>query len=209
MASLRQSFLNGALTRLLDPDGVLRAKIVEFVGRGDFGLASGPNPDGTYERIWYQELLPPDEVAFEAGVLLVKKAEAQALKKKPVTPLVGGGGGGAGATGGTTTTPVAPGGNGGTGPGPGGTLFPDTGTGSGPTPATGASTCPVSVAGTIPPELWNRLGTKVLPKLRTLKDFQISVNLSASAEASGANELKGELRQIVEDLGLKDSMHVD
>jgi hypothetical protein len=49
LASLRQSFLNGALTRLLDPDGVLKTKLVEFVGRGDFGLASGPKPEGGYE----------------------------------------------------------------------------------------------------------------------------------------------------------------
>ena len=40
LASLRQSFLNGSLTRLLDPDTILRGKIVEFVSRGDFGLAS-------------------------------------------------------------------------------------------------------------------------------------------------------------------------
>src|SRR5262249_26454598 len=37
LSSLRQSFLNGALTRLLDPDTVLRHKIVEFVQNGDFG----------------------------------------------------------------------------------------------------------------------------------------------------------------------------
>ena len=41
LASLRQSFLNGSLTRLVDPDAILKSKIVEFVGRGDFGLASG------------------------------------------------------------------------------------------------------------------------------------------------------------------------
>jgi hypothetical protein len=39
LASLRQSFLNGSLTRLVDPDSTLRSKIVEFVARGDFGLA--------------------------------------------------------------------------------------------------------------------------------------------------------------------------
>ena len=53
LASLRQSFLNGALTRLLDPDGVLKTKLVEFVGRGEFGLASGPKPEGGYERLWF------------------------------------------------------------------------------------------------------------------------------------------------------------
>ena len=31
LASLRQSFLNGSLTRLVDPDAILKAKIVEFV----------------------------------------------------------------------------------------------------------------------------------------------------------------------------------
>jgi hypothetical protein len=41
LASLRQSFLNGSLTRLIDPDSILRNKIVEFVGKGDLGLASG------------------------------------------------------------------------------------------------------------------------------------------------------------------------
>src|SRR5262245_14554882 len=49
LASLRQSFLNGSLTRLVDPDAILRNKLVEFVGRGDFGLASGPKTDGGYE----------------------------------------------------------------------------------------------------------------------------------------------------------------
>lgn len=199
LASLRQSFLNGSLTRLLDPDSVLRGKIVEFVGRGDFGLASGPSPDGTYERVWFQELLPPDEVAFEPGVLLVKKAQAQALKKKPGAPPSGGAPGPGPKPGGTP------------GPTPGAepTPEPTPGPGPGPGPAPTPSTAPVRVAGTIPPELWNRLGTKVLPKLRTLKGFTISVSLSASADTGGAAELRAELRQIIEDLGLTDSITVD
>ena len=41
LVSLRQSFLNGSLTRLVDPDAVLCRKIVEFVDKGDFGLGSG------------------------------------------------------------------------------------------------------------------------------------------------------------------------
>ena len=83
LASLRQSFLNGSLTRLVDPDAVLRSKIVEFVGRGDFGLASGQKRDGGYERVWFEELVAPDEVAFEAGVFLLRKATAETLKKAP------------------------------------------------------------------------------------------------------------------------------
>ena len=81
LASLRQSFLNGSLTRLVDPDLVLRSKIVELVGRGDFGLASDQTRDGGYERIWFEEPVAPDEVAFEAGVFLLRKATAQTLKR--------------------------------------------------------------------------------------------------------------------------------
>jgi hypothetical protein len=80
LASLRQSFLNGSLTRLVDPDGTLKSKIVEFVTRGDFGLASGKTADGAYDRMWFQEMLAPDEVAFEAGVFLLRKATAEALR---------------------------------------------------------------------------------------------------------------------------------
>ena len=80
LASLRQSFLNGSLTRLVDPDAILKSKIVEFVSRGDFGLASGRKPDGSYERVWFEELVAPDEVAFDAGVFLLRKDSAKALK---------------------------------------------------------------------------------------------------------------------------------
>jgi hypothetical protein len=45
-------FLNGSLTRLIDPGGILKGKIVEFVGRGNFGLASDRKADGSYERVW-------------------------------------------------------------------------------------------------------------------------------------------------------------
>jgi hypothetical protein len=87
LASLRQSFLNGSLTRLVDPDAILKSKIVEFVSRGDFGLASGRKADGSYERAWFEELVPPDEVTFEAGVFLLRKATAGALTSGvPATP---------------------------------------------------------------------------------------------------------------------------
>jgi hypothetical protein len=80
LQSLRQSFLNGSLTRLVDPDATLKSKIVEFVTQGDFGLASGKKTDGAYERTWFKEMLAPDEVAFEVGVLLLRKAAAESLR---------------------------------------------------------------------------------------------------------------------------------
>lgn len=52
LASLRQSFLNGSLTWLLDPDAVLKAKVPDFVANGDLGLASGQKSDGAFEHAW-------------------------------------------------------------------------------------------------------------------------------------------------------------
>jgi hypothetical protein len=87
LASLRQSFLNGSLTRLVDPDAILKSKTVEFVTRGDFGLGSGKKTDGTYERVWFKEMLAPDEVAFEADVFLLQKTTAEAPRAgKSSTP---------------------------------------------------------------------------------------------------------------------------
>jgi hypothetical protein len=36
---------------LVDPDAILKNKIVEFVSNGDLGLASGRTSDGGYERV--------------------------------------------------------------------------------------------------------------------------------------------------------------
>jgi hypothetical protein len=68
---------------LLDPDWVLKTKLVEFVRRGDFGLASGPKPEGGYERLRYAQPVPAEEIAFESGVVLLKKAKAEELRTKP------------------------------------------------------------------------------------------------------------------------------
>src|SRR5262249_13561587 len=148
LASLRQSFLNGALTRLMDPDAVLRHKVVEFVGQGDFGLASGHQSDDTYDRIWYGEAIAPEEVAFEADVFLLTKAKVQDLsvKAEPVSSPV--------------RTP-APGPQ----PLPCSEAEPSPESVSEPVPAAHSHT--LRLVGSIPPEVWNRLGTRVLPKLRT------------------------------------------
>ncbi|MBF0565636.1 MAG: hypothetical protein HQK89_10370 [Nitrospirae bacterium] len=85
LPSLRQSFLNGSLTRLIDPDTVLKGRIPGFVGRGDFGLASGRKPDGTFGRVWYKEQISSDEVSFDENVFLVKKDKALACQITPLT----------------------------------------------------------------------------------------------------------------------------
>jgi hypothetical protein len=186
LASLRQSFLNGSLTRLVDPDTTLKFKIVEFVTRGDFGLASGKKADGTYERMWFQEMVPPDEVAFDAGVFLLRKATAESLKAgQPATPA-------------SIPEPE---------PSPPTTPTP------GPTPGSGSE--PTSLmrtlrlSGSVPPEVWNRLGTKILPKLRSGSELKIGLEFTVKVSADSANSMATELRQILQELGLAESVKVE
>jgi hypothetical protein len=177
LSSLRQSFLDGSLTRLLDPDVVLRTKIVDFVSRGDFGLASGQKPDGTYERFWYKDAVYPEEVAFEAGVFLLKKEKAELLKKAP-TPW----------------------------PEPEPQPEPKPEPQPEPKPEPGPQTKTIRLTGQIPPELWNRFGTKIIPKLRSGKDISIELQFSTTVEMNISRNLESELRQLIQDLGLTDKI---
>ncbi len=188
--SLRQSFLNGSLTRLLDPDAVLKNKIVEFVERGDFGLASGPKPDSTYERVWFDELLSPDEVNFGSGVFLLKKDQAQFLAK-----------GGKLETASQLSSTLNP------QPEPEQAL--ELSSEPEPDASLGAQTMRLRLVGAVPPELWNRLGTKVIPKLRSGADLQVRVDLSMTVQASLGRSLESELRQILEDLGLGEQVRIE
>ena len=51
--------------------------------------------------------------------------------------------------------------------------------------------------------MWNRLGTRVLPKLRTGKDLKIGIEFSITVEAANANDLQVELKQISRTLGCR------
>jgi len=186
LASLRQSFLNGSLTRLVDPDAILRAKIVEFVSRGDFGLASGRNPDGSYERVWFEELVAPDEVAFDAGVFLLRKDSAKALE---------------------SGAPPEPGPS--PQPGPEPITAPEPSPAPGPVPALGATTKTLRLVGTVPPEVWNRLGTKILPKLRSGSDLRIGLEFTVTVKTDTAGTLAAELQQILQELGLGEAVRLE
>jgi hypothetical protein len=156
---------------------------VEFVGKGDFGLASGQRSDGTYDRIWYSEPLAPDEVAFESGVFMLTKDKAKALTAPPV-PIPG---------------PLpAPGPQPALKPAP----VPGPGPGPAPAPGPGPQIKKLRVYGEIPPELWNRLGTKIIPKLKSASDFKIGVEFAVAVDEKFAKNMETELRQILEELGL-------
>ena len=79
LTSLRQSFLDGSLTRLIDPESVLIRQIIIFIANGDFGLASGSSTDGTYNRVWFKEPIRTEEIAFESGVFLLSQEKAREL----------------------------------------------------------------------------------------------------------------------------------
>jgi hypothetical protein len=190
LLSLRQSFLDGSLTRLLDPDAVLRTKTVEFVKNGDFGLASGKHTNGTYDRVWYEEEVSADEVTFEADVFLLRRDTARALETGPSFPE-------------HPEPPERP-------DHPEPPERPDHPKPfelSDPPPF--ATTKTVRIAGTVPPETWNRLGTKLLPKLRSGGAvLEVHLDLSTTVRADLAAGLTTEVRQILDEIGLADTVDV-
>ncbi|MDE2058207.1 MAG: ATP-binding protein [candidate division NC10 bacterium] len=199
LASLRQSFLNGSLTRLVDPDAILRGRIVEFVSRGEFGLASGQGANlpaasgaaqagGTYERVWFHELVAPDEVAFEAGMFLLRKVVAEALKSGASPKL--------------TPEPKPQ-------PSPEDIVSPEPLDAHRPESVPDIQVKTIRLVGTIPPEVWNRLGTKILPRLRSGADLKVGVEFSATVNATSAGSLASELRQILQELGLADLVRIE
>jgi len=185
LSGLRQSFLDGSLTRLLDPDVVLRERIAEFVKTGEFGLASGESTGGRYERIWYSEVVPTEEVAFENGVFLLTKSKAAELLQDQTPPdpeptdEVGD------DDEPEHEEPPAP------------QPSPDD-----PVPIPTSQKAKLSITGTIPRESWNRVGTRLMPKLQAGEDVNAKVELSAIIGAEQAQNMANELRQTLEDLGL-------
>ncbi len=188
LSGLRQSFLNGALTRLLDPDSVLKSKVCEFIGKGDFGLGSGQRPDGSFERVWFEEYVDPADVTFDKEVFLLAKTAAKKFKAGPVT---------VGPAEPSSLPPEPP-------PTPGPNTNPEPP--PGPAPVQGASV--IRVTGAIPPELWNRLGTKLLPKLRACADLRVEVGFSATVDTNLAASVAAEINQALDELGMREKVEV-
>ncbi|CAI4032175.1 ATPase (AAA+ superfamily)-like protein [Nitrospira tepida] len=184
LVSLRQAFLNGSMERVIDPDSYLKAKIPEFVARGDFGLASGQQSGGGYTRLWFEELMPADEIAFDADVYLVLKAKAKALKTKPESPQTG------------DQPPIAE-------------PEPITPTPAIPSPTVTGAKKTVHITGAIPPEIWNRLGTRLLPKLRSGSDLRLGLDFSVDLDAQQVAIFLTELRQVLQDLNLVQAIKID
>ena len=66
------------------------------------------------------------------------------------------------------------------------------------------------IEGSIPPESWNRIGTRLLPKLRAgaVSDLKVGVAFELTADGSGSDALLADLRQILDDLQIADRVQI-
>lgn len=197
LSSMRQAFLNGALTRLADPDKVLREKIAEFVTRGEFGLASVQKTDGTFERVWFEQPVSVEEVAFDAQVFLLTKAKAKLLSRIPV------------GTGPRESSPSDESGapvvdqSAGKPKAESDTKFATSET------TENAGTRVIRLAGQVSPEIWNKLGIRILPRLKGGTNLRLGIDFSCEVTAEDVAAIEGELKQALADLRLERSVTVN
>jgi hypothetical protein len=192
LKSLRQALLDGSLDRVISPDEYLKRKVPEFVAKGDFGLASGDQPGGDFDRVWFRESISPDEVSFDAGVYLLRRERAEALRTGSAKAFslesdAGEGSSTAGSSTQTETTTV---------------------TNQAGVSASGEARI-LTLTGAIPPELWNRVGTRLIPKLRSAQaEPRLGVNFDLEIAGNQAAQLVRDLQQAITDLGLTEQIKV-
>ncbi len=193
LKSLRQAFLDGSLDRVIYPDEYLKRKVPEFVAKGDFGLASGDQPGGGFDRVWFRESISPDEVSFDTGVYLLRRERAEALQTGSAEPFslesesteVSTTAGGGSQTGSIATADHV-----------------DAGA--------GAEAHILTLTGAIPPELWNKVGIRIIPKLRSAQaEPHLGVNFDLEIAGEQATQLMRDLQQAITDLGLSDQIKIN
>jgi hypothetical protein len=184
LQGLRQSFLDGSLVRLVDPERTLREQIVRWVEEGEFGLASGQRPGAAFQRVWFKVAVAPEEVTFDTQTFLLSPETAGALTRpaesKPSPPPE--------PEGGEHVPPVEP--------TPGVTRLGD-------------SIVTLRVHGPVSPEVWNRLGVRLIPKLKSGQNLSLSIDAVIQVQAELGRHLAQEIRQALTELGLADSVSVN
>ena len=197
LSSLRQSFLDGSLTRLLNTDDVLVPKIVQFVDKSDFGLGSGRQPNGTFDRVAFGEAIDPADVTFDANVYLLSREAAEKLRREPepesLTPSDV-------KTDTSEKTPDETEARAKALPSPN-QEQPDT------EETTGTQS--IRIHGEIPSESWNRIGTKLVTKLRGTQALKVGVSFDVKTEHGRAPTLLAEVRQILDELQLGGHVRID
>ncbi|MGH7233041.1 MAG: hypothetical protein ACREJU_17040, partial [Nitrospiraceae bacterium] len=135
---------------------------------------------------WYQELLPSEEVTFDADVYLLLKARAKALKKGGEADTAKAGGDE------KASQPLVE-------------EFQPSKT----TASSESSHRTICLSGAIPSEVWNRLGTKLIPKLKTGANLQIGLTFKIDVEYQTAPSMEKDIKQVLDDLGLTDKIRID
>jgi hypothetical protein len=131
-------------------------------------------------------MIAPDEVMFDANVFLLTKVKAKALKS------------GVGPETAQQATPA-------TKPSDATALETESKTKS---PVQEAQQT-IRITGAVPPEIWNRIGTKLLPKLKSGKELKVDVGFSVNVDVATAPHVVSEIRQVLEDLGLSQTLRIE
>jgi hypothetical protein len=153
-----------------------------------YGFGAGERPEGGFNRLWFNEKLPPEEIDFVYDVFVIRKDRAKALWDSMAAAVTA-------VQGSLPETSPAP------------SAFTLVSPESGALPAgPGVSDAPTKtvlrVKGLVPPELWNRFGSKIIPKLRSANQLQAQVELMAEVEGAALASLEMEIQQILSDLDL-------
>ena len=64
-------------------------------------------------------------------------------------------------------------------------------------------------AGVLPSDLWNRVGTKFIPKLKGAGELLVGVDLVVASPERIAGNLASDIRLILEELGLTDGSEIE
>ena len=68
----------------------------------------------------------------------------------------------------------------------------------------------LNVTGAIPPELWNKVGIRIIPKLRSSQaEPLLAINFALEIKGEQAARLVRELKQAVDDLGLSGQVAIE
>lgn len=196
LKSLRQCFLDGSLTRLADPDAVLKNKIHDFVYKGDAGLISASNAEGSGYHLWFKEDVDTSEIMFvsEVSLVMAKKVDLYKPKDEP-GPEPGPG------EGGSEPTPDEPGTDTGTGTNTGRTK-----TDPQPEPPHFDT---IKLSGELPYELWNKFSRSVLNKLNASSNcLSIKIEIKAETESNRCESLKKDIVEGIQEVKLDDKIKI-